>query len=343
VREHPRVHSSHETSEQPKVITDLVNAPSRELQDFALQQLHEMELSGAIIAEKIAPIAIRSPIQPLAPSCIITSRWVGGGVFGAVFPLEDGALLSGWITIRAALRMNPLLTPLGTLSSEPWDKDLYSQKRHLLPSSVSLHGAGHAAAQEVAVQLLREFPERLDISKDGNATIDSSSIARRFIKAKRTLLEREIQEGFTLVTEEDSSTKLLQSFIIQAQGDFFEMTIRKSALKIFRETRLDIIHISHEQDPNRSLIGTFIESATRRATHLAGPLVRELLRRNPLSPTPLDILTRPSVAGIAHTLAAQQLYRDLWSLLPVEERESMLNEISQNAWRRASYAYAQSN
>jgi len=344
VREHPRAHGSHDPSDQLPAIADLIKAPIQEVHELALKQLRDMEISGAVIAEQIpVPVLIRSPIQPLAPMCVITTRWIGGGVFGAIFPLEDGTLLSGWVTIKASLRINPNLTPSGTMSEEPWDRDILSQKQHLLPTRAALRSAGHAAAQELAAQLLQDFPDRLTLNTTGDDSIDASTIGRRYIRAKRAMLERELNEAFALVSTQESGQRELQRFVIQTHADFFEAFIRKDALKIFQETRLDIVHISHDQDPSTSLLGVFVAAATNRATSLATPIVRELLRRNPLIPPPLNVLTRPTIAAIATTLSSNQSFGDLWSLLSVVDREAILDNISQSGRKMASYEYAQLN
>lgn len=344
MREHPRAHGSHEASVHLPALSSFIKAPIQEVQELALKQLRDMEISGAIIAERIpVPIPIHSPVQPLAQTCVITTRWIGGGVFGAIFPLEDGTLLSGWITIKASLRINPNLTPLGTMSEEAWNRDILAQKHHLLPTRSALRSAGHTAAQELATLLLQEFPERLTLNTLGEDSINASTIGRRYIKAKRTMLERELNEAFALVSTQESGQRELQRFVIQTHADFFEAFIRKGALKIFQETRLDIVHISHDQDPATSLLGVFVAAATNRATSLATPIVRELLRRNSLITPPLNLLTQPTIAAIATTLASNQSYRDLWSLLPVAEREALLTDISKNAWKIATYEYAQLN
>lgn len=314
------------------------------LDGYATRQLHQIESLGALFAERISPpVLIKNPLPHPTLHAIILTRWIGGGVFGVVFPDGSGGNLTGWITIAHAIRANPGLTPSGALSSEPWDKDIFTKRDHLLPKPTTLRERADQTGREMAQRLLAQFPNRFDLSPPFDREMrDQAKILEISAEYLRPL-SKELYEGLSVAP----LTKPEDAHVHRLIGDIANSLVRKMvierSLNTFTQARLSQAREEFELGHSSSAIRKLIDSASRATTTVLTPLARETVFKEPLLAAPTIEVRKRCGIGLSITMSQSQTYAELWKNLTESERSEIVATISQRAWAEAVRAYVARN
>jgi len=314
------------------------------LERYAARQLQQMEALGALFAERVpAPLLIKNPLPQPASSAILLTRWVGGNVFGVLFPNPQGEPILGWISISQAMRVNPELTPSGTLSHEPWDKNIFTRRDHLLPSPKTIEDRSIKAARLAATELLKEFPSRVDLTP----TIDTRDQEHQRIceicNASVQPLVKEIQKGLrvaNLLKKEDAQIHKLLSDVVKS---LLQKTVILHALRAFTAERMKDAREARAQGLEIGIIHELTNDSADTTAMTLYNLVTTTLRKSPLAPPPSDELARQSGVGLAISMARHRQYKELWKHLEPAERNLILTSIGRQAWVKAVQTYASRN
>lgn len=314
------------------------------LDGYATRQLHQIESLGALFAERTpTPLLIKNPLPRPTSHAIILTRWIGGGVFGVVFPDGSGGNLTGWITIGHAMRANPGLTPSGTFSSEQWDKNIFEKRKHLLPQPATLRDRAQRTGSEMAQQLLVQFPNRFDLSPSFDLQmVDQAKVVETSTEYLRPLA-KEIYDGLSVAALSKAEDAQVHRLI----GDIAHSLIRKMviehSLRTFTHERIRQAREEFERGDASSLIRKLIDSASRVTTTVLVPLARDTMFKNPFSSDPAGELTQRCGIGLSIAMTQRREYAELWRHLKENERSEIVSQISKTAWSEAVRAYAARN
>lgn len=314
------------------------------LDGYATRQLHQIERLGALFAERTpTPLLIKNPLPRPTSQAIILTRWIGGGVFGVVFPDGSGGNLTGWITIAHAIRANPGLTPSGALSSEQWDKNIFEKRKHLLPQPATLRERAQRTGSEMAQQLLAQFPNRFDLSPSFDLErVDQAKILQTSAEYLRPLA-KEIYEGLSVAALSKAEDAQVHRLI----GDIAHSLIRKMviehSLEIFTHERIRQARDEFEQGHASSVIQKLIDSASHVTTTVLAPLARDTMLKNPFAAAPAGAVRQQCGIGLSIAMTQRREYAELWKHLKVDERSKIVSQISKTAWSEAIRTYASHN
>lgn len=342
MREGPQEEQPRQPHTSPTQPLSGLSLPS--LEEHTARQILQMEDVGAKFAEKLsAPTVIRNPVPQPMETGIITTRWLGGGVFGALFPFQNGEVLSGWISISSAMKANPGLTPSGTFSPDRWDKTIFTCRDHLLPRHETITHRVRGVTRDLVADLLKEFPGRIDLSPECNTEPkDHGRLTEMYMEALRPLT-KELGDGIKLgsrLNQEDAKLHQLLGHIVDTQ---VKQMIMHHALKLFRETRMHTALAQYEQDDHSGIIHNLIEQTVTVSAMVLAPYARTFLLKTPFATIPNRNLKRFVGTGLSIAMASKREFVELWKHLTNEERGTIVTDIAEKAWRKAISNYALSN
>ena len=310
----------------------------------AVRQLHQMEAVGAQFAEKLStPVSIRNPLPDPMDTAIITTRWLGGGVFGVLFPFQNGEVISGWISITNAMKANPGLTPSGTFSSERWDKNIFSCRDHLLPKPDTITQRVRAVARELMVDLLQEFPYRIDLSPELNTTTKEHTRLSEIHRETMRSLSKELADGLKVASRTNPDDAKLHKLLLHIVDSQVKQALLLQSLKLFRETRMHRALTQYEQGEHSGIIHDLMKQTVTVSAMLLSPYVRTALVKNPFATLPNRDVQSYVGIGLAICMATQREFAELWKHLTSSERGTIVAHISEKARRKAVSTYAQNN
>lgn len=305
----------------------------------AERQLAQLELAGALFAEKVpTPLLIKNPLDYPTPTAIILTRWIGGNVFGVIFPDTQGATATGIIPITLAMHINPGLTPSGTMSSEPWDKNIFTQRDHLFPRPQTIQERARKAAQGAATELLKQFPHRIDLSPHIETDQQEHGKVLKICGTFVAPLEKEISRGVRipeLVKSEDSKIhQLLQEVV----NSLVHKTVIFHALRFFAEERLRVAREQRDSGLKMGAIHELTTLATAVTATILSPIAAKVLREEPFALPPMAEIRHQSTIGVAITVAQHRPLHKLWRLLNPVERDRISTKVAHESWKKAVHA-----
>lgn len=344
MRENPRDQSPSNQHSLSELSSLLASHSITSVEVYAERQLHQMEALGAKFAERLPkPIVIHNPLGKPTREAILITRWIGHGVFGVLFPLSNGEVAQGWIPMRSAMKRNPGLTPSGTISAERWDKDIFSRRDHVMPSSAAIAKAAQSLAQIVAADLLQAFPNRIDLTASLEQSPSEVRLIQQINQKSLRPFSKELRDGLHLFGENYDDDAQLHRWMASVIDTNFQQMVTIRALRIFRETRIHGALAQYEQRQGRGLIHELVTDASDVTASLIQGDVRSTLRRNPFA-TDVDMeLSRNAGIGLAMSLARRSEFAELWRHLSDTERARILTHISLVSWQTAARAYSLCN
>lgn len=314
------------------------------LEGYATRQLQQVQDIGALFAEMIpTPTEIKNPLPLPIPRAVIITRWVGSGVFGVVFPDREGENLTGWISISHAIRANPGLTPSGAFSREPWDKNIFTTRDHLLPRPTTMRERAHTTGAEMAQQLLTRFPNRIDLSPSFDLEMMDQATILEIAAEHLRPLAKELFDGlmkFPLSKGEDAQVHRL---IADIANSLIRKMVIEHALKTFTDERLRQARQDFESGDPTGVMRKLIDEGSKIAAMVMAPLARETLFKDPFAPPPTTEVRHRCGIGLSISMTQRREYSELWKHLEETERTRIVADISSKAWSEAVKSYATRN
>jgi len=342
MREGPQGEQPRHQRIQPTPSLSALSLPT--LEGYTARQIDQMERVGAKFAERLStPVVIRNLTPHPAPTAIITTRWLGGGVFGALVPLPDGEVLSNWVSIPGTMKANPGLTPSGTFSRERWDRSIYTCRDHLLPQHETITQRVGGVTRELVDQLLKEFPDRIDLSPEGATNPkEQAQFTEIYMETVRPLT-KELDDGFKVgsrLHQDNPRLKELLTHVVETQ---VKQIVKHQALKLFREASIQGALAKYKLDDHSGMIHDLIEQTVKASAEAIAPYAKTALRADPFATIPNHHLKQFVGIGLSIAMVSQQEFKELWKHLTDDERGTIVTDISGKAWRRAVLNYTFGN
>jgi hypothetical protein len=310
---------------------------------YAARQLQEMSGRGALLAETIdPPVLVKNPLAHPTDVAIITSRWLGGGIFGVVFPLPNGALESGFISIRDTLAVNPALTPSGTVVPQRWDQNVVTKRDHLLPRLATVMEAVRSVSRALAAKLLERHPHRIDLTIRTDTPLAEIKELLEFSRSAILPLQKELLGGLAANTNLSGEDRLLGRAVELRYIPKIQKIALEQALTLFKESRLRDVRSKIEGGQSVGIVSELIEHATTAASR-ATPLFRDLILRDPFGTPSSATLRDAARAGIEEVTTHDREFQLLWRLLGARDRAKISKIIGNKAWLKAISDQAQTN
>jgi hypothetical protein len=314
------------------------------LNGYATRQLHQIESLGALFAERVAePLLIKNPLPLPTPNAIILTRWIGGGVFGVVFPDGAGGNLTGWITMAHAMRANPGLTPSGTISSEPWDRNISTKRDHLLPQPATLRERAQRTGTEMAQRLLTQFPNRIDLSPSFDLEMMDQGKILEIAAEHLRPLSKEISDGLSIAALSKADDAAVNRLIGDIANSLIRKVVIEHALRTFTQERIRQAREEFSQGHATSAIRKLVDLASQVTTTVLTPLARNTVFKDPRATAPEKEVRQQCGIGLSIALTQRREYAELWKHLSESERTRIVADISKRAWSEAVRAYVARN
>jgi len=314
------------------------------LHECAIAHHHALTRQGAKLYELFkeqTPIRI-SEDPRLAPA-VLTGRWLARGVFTLAVPELWSITRPAFISFQRAFALNAGLTPSGTFEATPWHEQDNCASRYLVPASETLRAAMHAAGQEIAVNLLAVFPDRVNLEH-----------GREMSPADRQTISKIVRlhcEGF--LSEVTQGLQALRSFyggsisLAQAEEDTIRASFlqgaRAVALATFKETRLQVAHFLFEHYGCDGPLGALVRTVSEATASSSLSVVSSSLRESPLSAPQLSLLKPMLKAAVHSARMTNPHFAEWWSAVGKDERRELIKVAAREAWASAARQYSRTN